>query len=966
MRDTPALLGRQEALEQCMAALSTGGGALVTGPAGIGKSALLDAVSAACADAGQLVLRSSSAATESWLPYLGLYDLFSEAVAGEPDVIPHHLRSAFDVVLLRSAPVDGASTDQLAIRVAVVEALRALSATRPVLLVLDDVNCLDSATAEVLAFAVRRRQGHRVRVLAAERLSEGQEPTWWGLLPEDGVEISLGRLGGPAISELLRTRLGLAPGEQTSQRIRDAAGGNPFYALELGRAALRSGTVAHADEPLLVPERLRGLLSDRLSALPSAAREALLLIATAARPPRDLLAGHEWGLSQALASGIIVTGRDLEPRFAHPLLREIVYADADVEQRRLCHARLAQYHDDPLERARHHALAMTGPSDELADELAEAARIAVKRGAPGTAAELYRLAAERTPSGSDGYQYFAYQNPASGTLAAWEAEGPVGAGNGGPGAGGYGGAEAAGTSQGRSDSGVRDHSALAASRLLESARAAYDAGLPDQANAAAEAVLAGPVAAARVGARLLLVDLSDDVAGQAAILDAAEADAVGDPALLARVTFYRAEYQFRIGLVEQAMTTLTDAEDLASSSGLHDLRVEAIALRASSEVLENPDKAIVSLEEAEALAAGSDLTAPAIMVTKALIVWFLRRGDVPEAIAAANRLRTDVERAGRVRDLGDVLHLVASVNERAGLCRQAYEAAVLGSRLRAESGSARVSALMLGAAAELSGGTAERTVEITDAALEAGAASGDTEFSGYAHGFRGRAEILLDRPAQAAHHLARCRTLLRGIGMSDPAAFLVDADLAESLTRCGSFTAADRVLDEATEAAERLDRDVVALGLTRARLFNLGLSLDARDAADRLRAAIPSQHPYPLEIARAQLTLGELERRARRRAAARTAWEAAAEAYHGAGCLPWLRYAQARLARLDTPTEVLSTTEQQIVELVRAGATNRQIAATLHVSVKAVEGNLTRLFRRFGVSSRAELAGGSSSRLSGV
>ncbi len=77
MRDTPALLGRQEALEQCMAALSTGGGALVTGPAGIGKSALLDAVSAACADAGQLVLRSSSAATESWLPYLGLYDLFS-------------------------------------------------------------------------------------------------------------------------------------------------------------------------------------------------------------------------------------------------------------------------------------------------------------------------------------------------------------------------------------------------------------------------------------------------------------------------------------------------------------------------------------------------------------------------------------------------------------------------------------------------------------------------------------------------------------------------------------------------------------------------------------------------------------------------------------------------------------------------------------------------------------------------
>ena len=193
-----------------MAALAAGGGVLVSGPAGIGKSALLDAIGSACAAAGQLVLRSASAAAESWLPYLGLYDLFSDAVAARPEVVPYHLRPAFDGVLMRTVP-DGAATDQLAIRVAVVEALRALSAERPVLLILDDVNCLDSATAEVLAFAVRRRQGSRVHVLAAERLSEGQEPTWWGLLPEDAVEIALGNLPGPVVSELLRTRLGLPP-----------------------------------------------------------------------------------------------------------------------------------------------------------------------------------------------------------------------------------------------------------------------------------------------------------------------------------------------------------------------------------------------------------------------------------------------------------------------------------------------------------------------------------------------------------------------------------------------------------------------------------------------------------------------------------------------------------------------------------------------------------------------------------
>lgn len=922
MKDAPAILGRQQTLEKCMAALAAGGGVLVSGPAGIGKSALLDAIGSACAAAGQLVLRSASAAAESWLPYLGLYDLFSDAVASRPEVVPYHLRPAFDGVLMRTVP-DGAATDQLAIRVAVVEALRALSAERPVLLILDDVNCLDSATAEVLAFAVRRRQGSRVRVLAAERLSEGQEPTWWGLLPEDAVEIALGNLPGPVVSELLRTRLGLRPTDKLSQRIRDASGGNPFYALELGRAALRSGTVVQPGDPLLVPERLRGLLADRLHALPKATRDALLLISTAARPPRELLAGHEWGLSQALASGIIVSGRDLEPRFAHPMLREIVYADADIEARQECHAKLAHAHDDPLERARHHALATSDATEELAAELEEAARIAVHRGAPGTAAELYRMAAERTPADGDG---------AAAVAGEGESSTAVSSANG--------------------SSGFR-----AAHRFLEAARAAFDAGLPRQAREAAEAVAAGPDPATRVGARLLLVELDDDISAQAALLEAAEADAAGRPDLQARVSLQRADHAFRSGSGEAALSALARAEEYALTTGDRNLRAESIAMRVPTEIQTDPERAIESLEEAEALGLGGDLTLPSIAVRKSLIIWFLRRGDVADALATAARLRADVERAGRLRDLGDVLHLVASVNERAGLCRQAHEAALLGSRLRAETGSSSVQALILAAAAELSNGSAEAAVDVAQRAIEAGTASGDSEFTGYAHAFLGRAELLLDRSSQAAHHLARGRTLMRNVGMVDPATFLVDADLAETLARCGSFSAADRILDEAQEAARRLERDVVKLGLTRARLLRHGLAADAREAADRLRAAIPAEHPYPLEIARAEVTLGELERRARRRAAARTAWESAATAYAAAGCGPWLRFVQGRLARLDTPAEPLSATERQIVELVRSGATNRQIAAALQVSVKAVEGNLTRLFRRFGVSSRAELAG---------
>jgi DNA-binding NarL/FixJ family response regulator len=52
----------------------------------------------------------------------------------------------------------------------------------------------------------------------------------------------------------------------------------------------------------------------------------------------------------------------------------------------------------------------------------------------------------------------------------------------------------------------------------------------------------------------------------------------------------------------------------------------------------------------------------------------------------------------------------------------------------------------------------------------------------------------------------------------------------------------------------------------------------------------------------------------------------------------------------------LSETERRIVELVCCGATNREIARSLFLSIKAVEANLTRLYRRIGVPNRGQLA----------
>jgi DNA-binding CsgD family transcriptional regulator len=112
-----------------------------------------------------------------------------------------------------------------------------------------------------------------------------------------------------------------------------------------------------------------------------------------------------------------------------------------------------------------------------------------------------------------------------------------------------------------------------------------------------------------------------------------------------------------------------------------------------------------------------------------------------------------------------------------------------------------------------------------------------------------------------------------------------------------------------------------------------------------------------VEVARAWHTLGGLERRAHRRGAARTALTEAVRRYAAAEAVPWWEVAAAELARLDGGRGAgLSDTERRIVELVRAGATNREIARSMFLSIKAVEANLTRLYRRLGVRNRAQLA----------
>jgi len=185
------------------------------------------------------------------------------------------------------------------------------------------------------------------------------------------------------------------------------------------------------------------------------------------------------------------------------------------------------------------------------------------------------------------------------------------------------------------------------------------------------------------------------------------------------------------------------------------------------------------------------------------------------------------------------------------------------------------------------------------------------------------------------------------------------ADFIESLAAAGARAEAARIHGEVSDAADDFKRDTVELGLARAAAVLASMEGDPRQAASDLSEAIArwGDHPFPIEVARAYHSLGAIERRAHRRGAARYAFSEAARRYGEMGAHPWRLAVESELDKLNGPRGLgLSDTEARIVDLVSRGATNREIARSTFLSVKAVEANLTRLYRRFGVRNREQLS----------
>ncbi|MCQ0016319.1 AAA family ATPase [Actinomadura madurae] len=354
---------------------------VLRGEAGIGKSALL----AQAADRVPRALRVTGIEAESGIAFAGLNQLLWP-VRDRLDALPAPQAAALRSALGETSP----GHDRFTTGLAVLTLLADLAdADGPVVAVVDDAQWLDTATAEALLFAARRLAAEGVVMLFAAR-DDAFAATG---LPE----LRLGRLPRADAERLLAAR-DLAP--IVRDRIVREAAGNPLALHEFAAADARRRDDAR---PLPVTDRVLGAFQAQIGRLPEGTRLMLLIAAAEGRGhmPSLLAAASTFGVGLAdleeaeRARLVEVSGRAIA--FRHPLIRAAAYQGAVAARRLAVHRALAESADDMDCRARHRASAALGPDEDVAAELEEAAVRARCRTGYGTAAALYRQAADLTP-----------------------------------------------------------------------------------------------------------------------------------------------------------------------------------------------------------------------------------------------------------------------------------------------------------------------------------------------------------------------------------------------------------------------------------------------------------------------------------------------------------------------------------------------------------------------------------------
>lgn len=376
-----------------------GGVLLLRGPAGIGKTSILDAARRRADALGFRVLSTAGAEAERTFAFAALQPLLLPVIEVDAGM-PEHLNAALLSALgLRDTDIPAAETVGLAV-LGLLSGL-ATEAT-PLCVVADDVHWLDASTAAVLRFLSRRLSSDPIVLLAAGRDS-GWPPA--GALPEMSIEPL-----DPATAEaLLVSRHPTLP-VVTRQRVLAEAAGNPLGIVELS-GAMTAARRDHLDAtPGVLPltERLEQAFAGRVVSLSEETRTVLLVAALA--PGTELAEVLEAAtallgaplelatLDAAVRERLVdVAGRHV--RFRHPLVRSSLVHAATPSLRRAAHQALAAVIQDRSRCLYHRAEASVGYDDGLAGELEAAAELALRRGSPASAVVALQQAADLTVPG---------------------------------------------------------------------------------------------------------------------------------------------------------------------------------------------------------------------------------------------------------------------------------------------------------------------------------------------------------------------------------------------------------------------------------------------------------------------------------------------------------------------------------------------------------------------------------------
>ena len=257
-RPTTAVFGRERELETVASFLRAGGGRpasmVLEGPAGIGKTTIWSEVVSQAVAAGMVVRQCRCAAADEVWAFSGLGDILagvSESVLAE---LPMVQRQALSAALLLDTTTAVSPGDRV-VAVAVLGVLRVFARSAPLVVAIDDVQWLDSASRTVLTYALRRLDDENVRVLVARRTGELAVPVAEPCLGVPGDRLSIGPLSVGALQKVVRSRLSLTLSRPTLTRLHEATGGNPMVSLEMGHALQRRGHQPAGDEPLLGTHR---------------------------------------------------------------------------------------------------------------------------------------------------------------------------------------------------------------------------------------------------------------------------------------------------------------------------------------------------------------------------------------------------------------------------------------------------------------------------------------------------------------------------------------------------------------------------------------------------------------------------------------------------------------------------------------------------------------------------------------